>query len=132
MLTLLSLLRLLYLSHQIHSVEDGFGEALNPLNECAMLAVLFFGPFTVLCLIVAGIGQLFVVYDRKHPLPGDESKLYTKGGKWGQAAKPDNIALLGSAENDGTIPGMTSLIFPPNRPIARPSGGSSPRHTPRK
>ena len=70
-LTILACSRFLYvqLFHNIRSVEDGFGEALDPLNQAAMLAFVLFGAATVIFLLLAGFRWLVDLYDRKHPLP---------------------------------------------------------------
>ena len=74
MLALLACSRFLYIHfyQNIHDPKDALGEALDPMNQFAMLAFFLFGAATVILLLFAAIGYLAYRYDLKHPLPDSE------------------------------------------------------------
>ena len=74
LLTIFAYSRLLYVhfSH-VHNKESVIGEALDPLNQFAILALLLFGAATFIFLLLATVGYLAYRYDLKHPLPDSET-----------------------------------------------------------
>jgi len=60
----------------VHNKEAMVGEALDPINQIAMLAFFLFGAATVIFLLLAAFRHLVDCYDRKHPVPGSDRPLH--------------------------------------------------------
>jgi len=86
-MTALASLRFVYVHfYHFFDYKSALGEALDPLNQIAMIVVFFFGAGTLISLVLAGLGYLTVLYDRKHPLPDSDGALSRNDGAMNQLA----------------------------------------------